>query len=219
MSSIAFSLINAASWRVATEITRRYPSLFIIESHPAIYDCLSIMDEDGKHYGSFNRLGSFHSFNHRRSAAEEDCKIKIWPMLIEEGSNKDILDTLCESMQLPTVAKLPPSTNRVKSYRFMADWIAIHAFSNRKEKYGKGYDIRDVKMHSRYIDPDEYFPQANKQIQAIDRGNSHDAKVLTRFWYLLKENKPLGLVDIEGYIWTRSGFEGKVTDCDIRKVR
>ena len=49
-------LIEAASWRVACELIRRYPDrLIVIETHPADgqYDCLSIYESRDLQNGGF----------------------------------------------------------------------------------------------------------------------------------------------------------------------
>ena len=51
------------------------------------------------------------------------------------------------------------------------------------------------------------------------RRKSPGAIPLRRFWYLLRDYEPLALVDSEGWVWTISGFEGKLAEVDIRKIR
>jgi hypothetical protein len=57
--------IEIASWRMVSELHRRYPDLFnVIETHPGggQYDCLSLYDHKERHIADFNRRGSLHVF-------------------------------------------------------------------------------------------------------------------------------------------------------------
>ena len=57
-------IVEAASWRIATEICRRSPEIKIRHTRPGggMYDCLSLVGPSKSH-AHFNRVGSFHVFN------------------------------------------------------------------------------------------------------------------------------------------------------------
>jgi len=55
-------LVEIASWRIVSELMRRYPRKFhVIETHPCSgqYDCLALYTPDGTHVADFNRGGRF----------------------------------------------------------------------------------------------------------------------------------------------------------------
>lgn len=118
--------IEAASWTLAAEMTRRHPELTITRYHPGggQYDCLAIRAERGVHI-DLNRVGSIHVHSSQGGGTLEWEPIK-WSTFLATNPRKFI--TLLEKhVGLPHVNALPPTTPRVLSYRVLAAFARLHA--------------------------------------------------------------------------------------------
>ncbi len=119
--------IEAASWTLAAEMTRRHPELTITRYHPGggQYDCLAIRSERGVHI-DLNRVGSIHVHSSQGGGTPEWEPVK-WSTFLATNPRKFI--TLLEKhVGLPHVNALPPTTPRVLSYRVLAAFARLHAF-------------------------------------------------------------------------------------------
>ena len=122
-------LIEVASWRIVSELLRRYPGKFVmVETHPGggQYDCLSLF-HDKRHVADLNRVGNFNVFNGKQDPSPKS----IWQLLAEEPP-QDVLDKVCRRLDLHIPAKLPPSTPDVIVYRFIAAFLSHSVFVKEK---------------------------------------------------------------------------------------
>ena len=108
-------IIEAASWRLAAELVRRYPARFtVIEMHPGggMYDCLTLLDQDeasGLERIDLNREGS--AFVRRRGHQGRDwVRRGCWPEMAATRDPRDLLDRLCERAGLMPVTRVPRAT-------------------------------------------------------------------------------------------------------------
>jgi hypothetical protein len=119
--------IEAASWTLAAEMTRRHPELTITRYHPGggQYDCLAIRSERGVHI-DLNRVGRIHIHS---SQGEETLGWEPveWSTFLAWDIRKFIA-LLEQRVELPHVNALPPTTPRVLSYRVLAAFARLHAF-------------------------------------------------------------------------------------------
>ncbi|MBT3630430.1 MAG: hypothetical protein HN525_03790 [Candidatus Marinimicrobia bacterium] len=216
MNEEAYSrqLLEAASWRIATELVRRYPhELYIYETHPAIYDCLSIFNVRGEHLADFNRWGSFHSHINESTVDGWD----IWSLMVGEADKLNILNRLCDTLQLQGVSKLPQSNDRVKTYRFISDWLALKSFGVeeyrcRNASYYQG-EYREYSSN-RYFD---HFPEAKERVR-FEHEYDHHENHASRFWFLMKSQTPIACLESTGSFWGIDGFNADISKVDIRRV-
>jgi hypothetical protein len=192
-------LIEIASWRIVTELYRRYPGEFrVIETHPGggQYDCLSLYDErDFSNLAHFNRGGSL--FIHRTKQRME----QIWEDLLNAPNPKAILDTICQMLGYSKVSKMPPSTPTTLVYRFIATFLTHAAFGIQTWECRSG--IIDTSGYGGGIVKDfERFPQAQKRVEVrMDRDLLDEPAY--RFWFLKKNGKPLICLETTGHLWIR----------------
>ena len=135
MININAQLIEIASWRIVSELLRRYPGRFIlIETHPGggQYDCLAIYTKDLKHIADFNRVGSFHIFERLDGKQVTQEPMDIWLALITEKRPQKILDEICTNLGLLIPKRVPSSTPEIITYRFIAAFLAGTAFGRDK---------------------------------------------------------------------------------------
>lgn len=100
-------LVEIASWRLISELFRRYPGKFnLIETHPGggMYDCLTLFHKH-RQVADFNRVGSFHVTDNPNGEPSLD----IWRSMVEDDT-QNVLDQVCRRLELKIPAKLPPST-------------------------------------------------------------------------------------------------------------
>jgi len=170
-------LIEVASWRLVSEIIRRYPEKYtVIQTYPGggMYDCLSLYTKkDHLHIADLNREGSFHVFLEGAKSSFD-----IWQMMFNTHDlKKDILNRVSEALRMPVPAKLPPSTPEILCYRFIAtflshtaftrdNWRCRNGFFDSSAPYECGGEIKDF----------EKFPGA------IDRGFSAKMKIRIYVW-------------------------------------
>ena len=84
-------LVEIASWKIVSELTRRYPGKFtVLETHPGggQYDCLSLYDKKQEHIASFNRAGRFHVFASFDGIKQRE-PYEIWPAMNENYDQKN----------------------------------------------------------------------------------------------------------------------------------
>ncbi len=121
---------NAASWRIGTEIARRYPEdVFLLDAFPiqgVEYDCLRVARLDGGGYVEFNRnaTGSAHRLV---GGLEED----VWSAFLMEwitvADRRQLVRRVAEWLGMRPVGGLPPTTSRVLAYRALAGFLQAHA--------------------------------------------------------------------------------------------
>jgi hypothetical protein len=134
-------LLEVASWRLAAEIVRRYPSIRIIETHPGggQYDCLQLLLEQGdSNYPSIhlNRAGSLHVF---ASDGALRSWPEFWPEYLAAEDPRSMLNQVCEFARLPRVRRLSPSTPAVIVYRFIAAFLASTVLGRTRWECRNGF--------------------------------------------------------------------------------
>ena len=123
-------LVEIASWRIVSELTRRYPGkVNVLETHPGggQYNCLSLFDKKQKHIADFNRAGRFHVF-YSYEGVEQREPFEIWPAMMGEYDQKRVLDKVSDDLGLPIPAKLPAAVPSTVVYRFIASFLSHEVF-------------------------------------------------------------------------------------------
>lgn len=192
-------LIEIASWKIGCEIHRKHPHrMRIIETHPGggMYDCLSIcdMDRPGVHV-DLNRGGSLHIFGPR----EHHSNGEIWEDVAEEKDPKNIVETICDKLELPQVTKLPASSSITLTYRFIATFLTHAAFGINAWECRSGYC--DTSGYGGGYSKDfEDFPKAKERLMTRTEYD-YPGDPAYRFWFLRKNNRPVICLEITGNAW------------------
>jgi hypothetical protein len=190
-------LIEIASWRMVSELQRRYPGMFrVIETHPGCgtYDCLSLINKQGKAIADFNRSGRFHVLH-----GSKEKPLEIWKEISDNSDSKKILDKVCQMLGWQTVKKLPSSTSTTLVYRFIADFLAHAAFGIHAWECRNGYC--DTSGYGGGVVSDfEEFPKAKEGLEIIQADDLLKQPAY-RFWFLRKDNAPKICLKTDGFLW------------------
>jgi hypothetical protein len=126
LDSPTATVIEAASWTLAAEMTRRHPELTITRHHPGggQYDCLAIRSERGVDI-ELNRAGRIHIHSSQGGETLKWKPVK-WSTFLASDP-REFIALLEKRVQLPHVNALPPTTPRVLSYRVLAAFARLHA--------------------------------------------------------------------------------------------
>lgn len=192
-------LIEIASWRIVSELFRRYPNKFtLIQIHPGggQYNCLSLFDKQSKeHLADFNRPGSLHIFSGEQSSSD------IWSQFLSRNS-KNILDEVCRILHLPPINKLPMSTPATLTYRFIATFLTHSTFGIHSWKCENGNC--DTSGYGGGVVKDfEFFPQALDKIRKRP-ANSTFSNPAYDFWFLKKDGQPFICLETSGSLWLQN---------------
>lgn len=194
-------LTEVASWRIVSELLRRFPGKFqVIETHPGggMYDCLSIFS-NARHVADFNRAGSFHVFD----SSSGQSPLDIWHLLAEEDI-KDVLDLVCRSLELKAPAKLPPSTPAVIVYRFIAAFLGHSVFGKDEWECRNGYfdssGMTECSINSAF----ELFPEAKDRARVSLPSDLLQIPAY-RFWFIKKNGNPVICLETTGLAWNTKG--------------
>ena len=203
-------LREIASWRIVSELLRRYPNKFIIiETHPGggTYDCLSLYTKKDEHCISLNRGGSLHVFMRFDSQHAHHESYPVWDELSNHENYKGVLDTICRLMNLKVPHHLPPSTSSVLVYRFIATFLAHSSFGvdfwecrNGMFDSSAPYECGGVKNDF------DHFPKAKERLRINLKGDVLNQPAY-RFWFIKKNNEPVLCLETSGKLWTKEGLE------------
>jgi hypothetical protein len=191
-------LIEVASWRIVSELHRRYPGKFVmVETHPCggQYDCLSLF-HDKRHVVDFNLVGGFHDFNGQPP-------LDIWRLLAEEEP-LIVLDQVCRRLELPIPAKVPPSTPDVIAYRFIAAFLSHSVFGKEKWECRNGYFDSSGMCDSGVSHFFNKFSDAKDRLRIPMPSDLFDIPAY-RFWFIMKDSEPVICLETTGTIWNDKG--------------
>lgn len=205
-------LIEIASWRIVSELYRRYPGKFkVIETHPGggLYDCLTLID-GRTHIADFNRQGSLHVFNRFDGNQRLPPLFGLWNEMFESEDLKALLDKISKMMGLPTPTSLPPSTNTALIYRFISSFLTHAAFGKNKWECRNG--CIDTSGYGEGVRKDfDEFPEAQKQLREI-LPDDILGQPAYRFWFLRKNDVPVICLETSGVIWLKEERQYNLMD-------
>jgi hypothetical protein len=206
-------LIEIASWRIVSELFRRYPSTFrLIETHPGggLYDCLSLYDAGMRHIADFNRQGRFHVFNRFDQGKALSEPLEIWDHMINAEDPRTVLDQISTMMGLPVPGKLPHSQPDTIAFRWIASFLTHAAFGREKWECRNG--VLDTSGFGGGIRPFfEMFPDANKRLD-VSMPTDLLSTSAYRFWFIIRNEVPLLCVEAEGHVWDERGNTFNLAD-------
>lgn len=126
------ALVEAASWALARDLTRRHPELSILKYHPGggQYDCLAIRSASGLHI-DLNRVGRIHVHADHTGDSVRTEPVE-WNDYLE-ADPREFVERLERIVGLPHVTSIPVTTPRVLTYRVLAAFSHLHAFGRHAD--------------------------------------------------------------------------------------
>jgi hypothetical protein len=127
--------------------------------------------------------------------------IEIWDKMLCSEDTREALETVCRRMRLDINAKRRPSTSKILTYRFIADFLSHAAFRRSRWECLNGY-CDSAGMGGCYVRREQFshFPGSKKRLQTSVTGDFLGQPAY-RFWFLEKEGTPLILLETSGLVW------------------
>ncbi len=124
------TVIEAASWTLATDLARRHPELSIGRCHPGggQYDCLAIRSEKGLSV-DLNRVGRIHVHSIEGGEGTPNWEPVEWSTFLASDP-REFVALLEERVRLPKIDALPATIPRVLVYRVLAAFARLHALGS-----------------------------------------------------------------------------------------
>ena len=199
---------EVASWMAVAQLQRRYGGVFqVIETHPGggQYDCLSLYTPDHGHVADFNRQGRFHAW---RQHGGPVASLDIWPRLIGNPDPTEVLDEICELIEIPLPPAPPPPSPPVLACLFIAEFLRqAEAGSSTWQALNGCLDTSDYTEGIRV--PCDRFPGAAKRL-SVRLGSDPASQPAYRFWFLHDERRPRLCVELVGLVWRENEPEPAV---------
>jgi len=212
MSDISSQLKEIASWRIVSELVRRYPDKFtVIETHPGggQYDCLALYMKSKVHIADCNRAGSLHIFN-TVDGKQVNYSRSIWDDIIASDNPKKILDDISKRINLKIPAKLPSSTKATLVYRFIAEILTTAAFGVKKWTCRNG--MFDSSSEGLMVRKDfQKFPLANNRLKVRLPVDIYEEPGY-RFWFIRINEDPVLCLETTGTAWDRKNKTYELMD-------
>lgn len=227
MVSISNQLILTASWRIVSELCRRFPGRFrIVQTHPGggLYDCLALFEEGFntscetlKPIADFNRNGRFHVHNRLDGQPHEE-PLDLWPLMVEANDMKSVLDQVTRMVGLQIPSTLPFSTSNTLVYRFIAGILTTAIFGKDKWNCKNGYFDSSDGGCGVQDGAFQLFPKANKHLKErmVDDFLGEPAY---RFWFITRNEKPVLCLETTGNLWTLDGNQHQLMNVYKEKQR
>jgi hypothetical protein len=204
------SVLEAASWRLASELVRRHPrTTRVLHTHPGggQYDCLTITSPAGTGAAvQLNRNGTIQVHSRFDGQIDECWEPTHWDEYLR-ADPRDFLDRLERACGLPRPSHVPPAEPRTLTYRVLSALAATAVKS-----------VHPIRIDSGYFDSSGGGSGPNP---AIDSFPSIPRRLLRpldddpfgepgyRFWVVLRDRVPiLAFEQEEGTAWTQHHNEG-----------
>lgn len=202
------SIIQAASWRLCSELARRHPrDVRIVELHPGggQYDCLALVSR-GREPRSLlhaNRVGSIHA----NPGDEAGWQTWSWTDYLTARDLREFLSEVEVALRLDPPPTVPPATPSTLSWRAISTALASEVLG-----------VADLKALSGMLDTSDWeggprdelfeaFAGAHEALRRPADGDFLDQPAY-RFWFLLRGNDPRVAVESDsGRCWWRDGTE------------
>ncbi len=199
------SVLEAASWRLASELVRRHPATTrILHTHPGggQYDCLTITSPAGDGGTvQLNRRGTIQV--HTRFDGQEGNE---WPPTewidYLAADPREFLDRFERASGLPAPAHVPASSPTTLTYRLLAALAATGLKT-----------VHPIEIQSGYLDTSGYGAGPNDALDSFPaipselRQDQHDdlfGHAGNRFWIVLRNRVPiLAFEQDTGLAWTQ----------------
>jgi hypothetical protein len=203
------TVLEAASWRLASELVRRHPlTTRVLHTHPGggQYDCLTITSPTGGGGTvELNRNGTIQVHDRFDGRSDDQWEHTDWDNYLR-ADPRAFLDRLERASGLPTPTHVPPSDPMTLTYRVLAALAATALKS-----------VHPIEIESGQIDSSggggpndalDSFPAIPEELRRVqDDDLFHQAGY--RFWIALRDRVPiLAFEQDEGMAWTQHHGEG-----------
>lgn len=200
------SIVEAASWRLASELFRRHPhTLRLIRAHPGggTYDCLWLRPVQSNAPGSIflNRVGTIQIHDRFDGRGQSGWNMVTWEQYYETHP-RDFLLRFEDSAGLAAPSVTPVSTPASLTYRVMACLVATSIKT-----------LEPITIEQGYIDTSGYGGGPNASLDLfeqipVDLRTKKSDDFLDepgfRFWIVLRGVEPILVFEQEsGFVWTR----------------
>ena len=194
---------------MATEVVRHSPGeLRILELHPGggAYDILTVVHPHAGQLLHFNRAGSIHISATVDGVQPNSVYNTTWDRVLSESDPKAVVESLCGAARLPCKGTLPESTPPALVYRIISAFLA-HATCGRIlwecrngffDTSGEGGGPREEWF--------KQFPPAQKH-RKVRLEDDFLGEAAYRFWFLLRDQKPVFCMETTGQGWDLKGSE------------
>lgn len=200
------SVVEAASWRLASELVRRQPTtLRLIRGHPGggQSDCLWLLPLAGNDGDvRLNREGTIQVLERFDGRPADEWRPTEWTEYLF-AEPRAFLDRLERAAGLPSPSQVPTATPRTLTYRVLAA-IAATAFKS----------VHPIEIQEGFIDTSGYGGGHNENLDAfpIDperlRAGPDDFfdEAGYRFWIVVRDQVPILAIDqADSFAWTSHG--------------
>lgn len=203
MEDLDRSVVEAASWRLASELVRRHPTVLrLIRGHPGggQSDCLWLLPLIGDQGDvRLNRVGTIQVLQRFDGRPGDGWRPTEWSEYLF-AEPREFLDRLERTAGLPTPPHVPSATPRTLTYRVLAA-IAVTAFKS----------VHPIEIQQGFIDSSGYDAGPNPSLNEfpIDperlRAQPDDffGAAGYRFWIVNRDDVPVLAVDqADAFAWT-----------------
>jgi hypothetical protein len=197
------SVVEAASWRLASEMVRRHPTVLrLIRGHPAggQSDCLWLLPVAGDHGDvRLNRGGTIQVLKRFDGRPADGWRPTEWSEYLF-AEPRSFLYRLEQAAGLPTPTQVPSSTPRTLTFRVLAA-IAATAFKS----------VHPIEIQQGFIDSSGYDAGPNRNLEGftIDperlraQPDDYFGEARYRFWIVVRDEVPVLAVDqADAFAWT-----------------
>jgi hypothetical protein len=203
MDGMDRSVVEAASWRLASELVRRHPTaLRLIRGHPGggQSDCLWLLPLVGEKGDlRLNRVGTIQVLDRFDGRPADEWRPTEWADYLF-ADPRQFLDRLERSAGLPSSSQVPSATPTTLTYRVLAA-ITATAFKS----------VHPIEIQEGYVDSSGYDGGPNENLDAfpIDpqrlrpRPDDFFDQPGYRFWIVVRDGVPVLAVDqADATAWT-----------------
>ncbi len=203
------SVLEAASWRLASELVRRHPlSIRVLHTRPGggQYDCLTVTSPTGEGGTvQLNRNGTIQVHDRFDGRTADEWEPTEWDDYLR-ADPRSFLDRLERAAGLSTPSHVPPSDPMTLSYRVFAALAATAVKSVHPIEIQPGqFDSSGYDGGNDALDLFSAIPQE------LRRSKDDDLFQLAgyRFWVVLRDRVPiLAFEQDEGMAWTQHHADG-----------
>lgn len=200
------SVVEAASWRLASELVRRHPTAVrLIRGHPGggQSDCLWLLPLVGDNGDvRLNRVGTIQVLDRFDGRPSDQWRPTEWTEYLF-AEPRAFLDRLERAAGLPSPPQVPSATPRTLTYRVLAA-IAATAFKS----------VHQIEIQQGYVDSSGYDAGPNENLDGFPIDPAH-LRALPgdlfdepryRFWIVVRDRAPVLAVDeADALAWTPHG--------------
>jgi hypothetical protein len=200
------SVVEAASWRLASELVRRHPTTVrLIRGHPGggQSDCLWLLPLDGDNRDlRLNRSGTIQVLERFDGRPADEWRPTEWSEYLF-AEPRAFLNRLERAAGLPTPSQVPTAAPRMRTYRVLAA-IAATAFKS----------VHPIEIREGVVDTSGYGGGHNENLDAfsIDAGRLRPGpddffgEAGYRFWIVVRDQVPVLAIDqADACAWTPHG--------------